>query len=66
MAACSYMALRLIRGLLEGGVFLLSLVVWFRYVSVGENAFWRPVVALTIVVAIALVLVVSRDISSDS
>ena len=63
--ACIYLALRLVRGVLEGSLFLLSLVGAFGYIAAGEDALWRPVIALTVACAISLTLVVGRTISHD-
>ena len=63
--ACTYLALRLVRGVLDGSLFMLSLVVGFGYIAAGEDALWRPIVALTVAVAISLTLVVGRAISHD-
>ena len=63
--AATYLALRLVRGVLEGSLFILSLMVAFVYIAVGEDALWRPIVALTVAIAISLTLVVSRAISHD-
>ena len=53
------------RGVLDGSLFLLSLVFAFAYMAPGEDAFWRPVVALMVAIAISLTLVVGRAISHD-
>ena len=63
--ASTYLALRLVRGVLDGGLFLLALVFAFGYIAVGEDALWRPIVALTVAIAISLTLVVGRAISHD-
>ena len=63
--ACTYLALRLVRSLLDGIVFILSLVVAFGYIAVGEDALWRPIVALSVATAISLTVVVGRAISHD-
>ena len=63
--ACTYLALRLVRGVLDSSLFTLSLVVAFGYIAVGEDALWRPIVALTVAIAISLTLVVGRAISHD-
>ena len=63
--ACTYLALRLVRGGLDSCLFMLSLIYAFGYIAVGEDAFWRPVVALTVATVISLTLVVRRTISSD-
>ena len=58
--ACTYLALRLVRGLLEGSLFMLSSMGAFGYIAAGEDPFWQPVVALTVAIAISLTLVVGR------
>lgn len=62
---CTFLGLRLVRGVLDGSLFLLSLVLAFGYIAVGEDALWRPIVALTVATAISLTLVVGRAISHD-
>ena len=64
--ASTYLALRLVRGVLEGSLFMLSLIVAFGYIAVGEDAVWRPVVALTVAIVISLTLVVGRAVSHRS
>ena len=64
--ACTYLALRLVCGVLDGSLFLLSLVFAFGYVAVDEDALWRPIVALAVATAISLTLVVGRAISHDA
>ena len=61
----TYLALRLVRSVLDGSLFMLSLMVAFGYIAVGEDALWRPIVALTVAVASSLTLVVGRAISHD-
>ncbi len=63
--ACTYLALKLVRGALDGSLFLLSLVLAFGFIAMSEDAFWRPVVALTAAIAIPLTLIVRRAISHD-
>ena len=63
--ACTYLALRLVRGVLDGSLFLLSLIFAFGYIAAGEDALWRPVVALTVATVISMTLVVGRAISDD-
>ena len=63
--ACTYLALRLVRGVLDGSLFMLSLIVAFGYIAVVEGAFWGPIVALTVATSISLTLVVGRALSSD-
>ncbi len=65
VVACTYLALRLVRGVLDGSLFMLSLMVAFVYIAVGEDALWRPTVALTVATAISLTLVVGRAVSHD-
>ena len=62
---CTFLALRLVRSGLDSSLFMLSLIFAFGYIAVGEDAFWRPVVALTVATVISLTLVVRRAISSD-
>ena len=59
------MALKLVRSALDGSLFLLSLVLAFGFIAMSEDAFWRPVVALTAAIAIPLTLIVRRAISHD-
>ena len=63
--ACTYLALRLVRSGLDGSLFMSSLICAFGYIAVGEDAFWRPVVALTVATVISLTPAVGRAISSD-
>jgi hypothetical protein len=63
--ACTYLALRLARSVLDGTLFMLSLMVAFGYIAVGEDALWRPIVALAVATAISLTLVVGRAPSHD-
>ena len=63
--ACTYLALRLIRGGLDTSLFMLSLIFAFGYIAVDEDPFWRPVVALTVATVISLTPAVRRAISSD-
>ncbi len=63
--ACTFLALRLVRGALDGSLFLLSLVFAFSYIVAGEDAFWRPFVALTVAIVISLTLVTGRAIFHD-
>ena len=63
--ACTYLAVRLVRSGLDGSLFMLSLICAFGYIAVGEDAFWRPVVALTVATVISLTPAVRRVISSD-
>ncbi len=63
--ACTFLALRLVRSVLDGSLFMLSLMVAFGYIAVGEDALWRPIVALAVATAISLTLVVGRAISHD-
>jgi hypothetical protein len=61
---CTYMALKLIRNVLDASVFVLSLTGAFVYISMGENSLWRPASALIVITAIAIPLVV-RGAASD-
>ena len=63
--ACTSLSLRLVRSGVDGTLFMLSLIGAFGYIAVGEDAFWRPVVALTVVTVIPLTPAVRRAISSD-
>ena len=64
--ACTYLALRLVRGGLDGSLFMLSLICAFGYIAVGEDAFWRPVVALTFAAGFSLIPGLRRATSPDS
>ena len=64
--ACAYMAVRLVRGAVGASLFLLSLIFAFGFIAVGEDSFWRPIVALTVATVISLTPAVRRAISSDS
>ena len=63
--ACTYLAARLVRGFLDGSMFVLSLIFAFGYIALGEDAFWRPLVALTVVTAVALIPTARRAMSAD-
>ena len=63
--ASTYLALRLVRGVLEGGLFFLALVFAFGYIAAAEDAFWRPLVALTVATSMSLFLMIGRSISSE-
>ena len=63
--ACTYLALRLVRSGLDRSLFMLALICTFGYIAVGEDAFWRPIGALTIATIISLTPAVRRAISSD-
>ena len=52
--ASTYLAARLVRSGLDGSLFILSLILAFGYVAMDEDAFWWPVVALTVATAITL------------
>ena len=62
---CTYLALRLVRGVVDGSLFMLSLIGTFGYIAIGEDAFWRPIGALTVATVISLALIVGRAISHD-
>ena len=62
---CTYLAVRLVRSSLDGSLFILSLICTFGYVAMGEDAFWRPVIALIVATAIALTPAASHAISAD-
>jgi hypothetical protein len=42
----------------------MSMICTFGYVSIGEDAFWRPIGALTVATAVALIPAVHRAKSS--
>ena len=63
--ACTYLALRLVRSGLDSSLFILSLIFAFGYIAMGEDAFWRPVVALITATVISLTPAVRRALSSD-
>ena len=63
--ACTWLALRLVRSGFDGSLFVLSFTGMFSYTSVDEEALWRPVVALTIVVLVSLTPAIRRAASSD-
>ena len=63
--ACTHLAVRLVRSGFDGSLFMLSLIFAFGYIAVGEDALWRPVVALTVATVISLTPAVRRAISSD-
>ncbi len=62
---CTYLAMRLVRGGLEGGVFVLSLIGAFGYIAADEVAFWRPIVALTVATIISSIFAVRHAMPSD-
>lgn len=62
---CIYLALRLVRGGRDSSLFILSLIFAFGYLALGEDAFWRPALALTLVTALSVTLAVRRASSSD-
>ena len=62
---CTYLARRLVRSGLDSSLFVFSLIFAFGYIAAGEDAFWRPLVALTIATAISVTPAVRRAISSD-
>ena len=63
--ACIYLALRLVRSGLDGSLFIFSLIFAFGYIAVGEDALWRPVVALSVATVISLTQAARRAIPSD-
>ena len=63
-AFCTYLAIRLVRNGIDGCLLIMSLICAFGYISFGEEAFWRPVVALTVATVVALTPAVRRTISS--
>jgi hypothetical protein len=62
---CTYLATKLVRNGLDGSLFVLSLIGGFGYLAMSEDAFWRPLVALTVAVAVALTLAARRRMSED-
>ena len=52
---CAYLAIRLVKNGFDGCLLMMSLVCAFGYISIGEGAFWRPVVVLTVATAVALI-----------
>ena len=64
MVFCAYLAIKLIRNGLDGFILTMSLFCAFGYISIGEDTFWRPVVALTVAAAIALTPAVRRSMAS--
>ncbi|MBE13655.1 MAG: hypothetical protein CL744_08755 [Chloroflexi bacterium] len=47
---CTYLGVRLVRNWFDGCLLVMSLICVFAYVSIGEEAFWRPVVVLAVVI----------------
>ena len=62
---CTYLAIRLARNWFDGCIFITSLVCTLGYIAVGEDAFWRPFVALTVAIAVSLTPAVRRISSAD-
>ena len=62
---CTYLAVRLVRGALDSGVFLVSLIVGFGYISMSEDSVWRPALTVLIAMAITMALAVSCAGSED-
>ena len=62
---CAYLAIRLVKNWFDGCLLIMSLICAFGYVSIGEEAFWRPAVVLAIAIAVALSPAVRRISSSD-
>jgi hypothetical protein len=60
---CTYLAIRLVKNWFDGCLLIMSLICAFGYVSIGEDAFWRPVVVLTVATAVALTPSVRRALS---
>ncbi len=60
---CTYLAIRLVRNGIDGCLLIMSLICGFGYISIGEDTFWRPVVALTVATAVALTPAVRRALS---
>ena len=59
-AFCTYLAIRLVRGGLDGCLLIMSFICAFGYTSIGEDTFWKPIVALAVATAVALILSVRR------
>ena len=59
-AFCTYLAIRLVRGGLDGCVLIMSFICAFGYTSIGEDTFWRPIVALAVATTAPLILAVQR------
>jgi len=57
---CTYLAMCLVRGVLDGGVFVVSVIGTFGYAAEGENAFWRPIAVLAVAVCISLALSIAH------
>ena len=47
---CTHLAFRLARNWFDGCIFIMSLICVFGYVSIGEEAFWRPVIVLAVAI----------------
>ncbi len=60
MVSCTYLAIKMVKNWFDGCLLMVSLVCAFGYVSIGEDAFWRPVVAMTVATAVALTPAVRR------
>ena len=60
---CIYLAIKLVKNGLDVSLLMLSLLCGFGYISIGEDTFWRPVVALTVATAVALTPAVRRALS---
>ncbi|HIC25699.1 MAG TPA: hypothetical protein EYO82_07300 [Gammaproteobacteria bacterium] len=52
---CTHLAIRLVKNGFDGCILIMSLVCAFGYITIGEDAFWRPVVVLTVATAVALI-----------
>ena len=61
---CAYLAIRLVKNWFDGCLLIMSLVCAFGYISIGEGAFWRPVVVLTVATAVALIRTIHHAKSS--
>ena len=57
---CAYLAIRLVKNGFDGFLLMMSLVWAFGYISIGEDAFWRPVGAVAVAIAVALTPAVHR------
>ena len=57
IVVCTLFAARLVRNGLEGTLFTLSLIFAFVYIANGEDAIWRPVVALMVTTVLGLILI---------
>ena len=59
------MTVRLVRNILEGNVFILSLVGTFGYISTDEDSLWRPASALLMATIVTTALAISNTEPTD-